>query len=394
VLDEVREGRRRGATMVVLAGRWPSRMTMAWVEESGTARLITAGEPRRTDEDADDDAVELAAGALRALVDTAGATPERLWMIGPTAADRSYFRGLADAAALAELPAPSWVPLPVALVGGRLAARFGAARVGTSGRGGTAVVLDARGGGITAWPVATGADAPEVIGCGPVEVTDRVDELMTGVVRATLGLSAAAPAEGTAGRRDAVRLHRGVRQARRRLATSDVADAAVRVGERTGFVERAVFSQLVVHAVAECLAELRVEAGAELLGDASGPVAGVVAGTARAVITEPGGPREALLGAGVLAGATRFVGAAPAAEAAAPPVARHAPSASPDPRRAPRPAPRATPRPTRPWWAVPVLAAVLVVVLLGSIGVLVLGPSPAGWAVPFAAVPAGPAVSP
>jgi len=137
VLDEVREGRRRGATMVVLAGRWPSRMTMAWVEESGTARLITAGEPRRTDEDADDDAVELAAGALRALVDTAGATPERLWMIGPTAADRSYFRGLADAAALAELPAPSWVPLPVALVGGRLAARFGAARVGTSGRGGT-----------------------------------------------------------------------------------------------------------------------------------------------------------------------------------------------------------------------------------------------------------------
>ena len=99
----------------------------------------------------------------------------------PPDTERRRFEEIAEATALVGLPAPAWLPGPVALVGDRIAAEVEV--------GGQSVVLDARGGGLTAWPVRRTAAGAEVGSRGPVATGTRLDQLLLGVVRAQLQLA-------------------------------------------------------------------------------------------------------------------------------------------------------------------------------------------------------------
>ena len=204
--------------------------------------------------------------------------PARLVVATPADTERRRFEEIAEASALVGLPAPSWLPGPVALVGDRIAAEVEI--------GGRAVVLDARAGGLTAWPVLRTADGAEVGGRGPVATGTRLDQLLLGVVRAQMRsldptAVSGAPRPDSRGsgdaRGDAARLRREVRRARARLAEEDVDEVRVSTGGPTVTVDRAVFDQLVQHALRETTIELAGpggdDAAVHVLADRPSPLA-------------------------------------------------------------------------------------------------------------------------
>ncbi|GAA4843090.1 hypothetical protein GCM10023201_37170 [Actinomycetospora corticicola] len=213
--------------------------------------------PRSAPLEADGDAVDRLADAFSVLLEDAG-RPGALVVATPADTERRRFEEIAEATALVGLPAPSWLPGPVATVGRRLAA---AVEVG-----GRAVVLDARDGALTAWPVVRTADGAEVGARGPVATGTRLDQLLLGVVRAQLtsldptAHTVGGPRPGARGagdtRGDAARLRREVRRARTRLAETDATEVRVSAGEHTVTVDRGVFEQLVEHALRETVSEI------------------------------------------------------------------------------------------------------------------------------------------
>ncbi|MCD2186325.1 hypothetical protein [Actinomycetospora soli] len=212
---------------------------------------------------ADGDAVDRLADAFAVLLEGVD-RPARLVVATPADTERRRFEEIAEATALVGLPAPSWLPGPVAAVGARIAG-------GTVGD--RSLVLDARGGALTAWPVVRTDDGAEVAARGPVATGTRLDQLLLGVVRAQLrSLDPTAgdvggPRPGVRGdgdtRGEAARLRREVRRARSRLADTDAAEARVDAGTHTVTVDRAVFDQLVEHAVRETVTEVERSAGPE-----------------------------------------------------------------------------------------------------------------------------------
>ncbi|MFC5060873.1 hypothetical protein [Actinomycetospora atypica] len=237
--------------------------------------------------------------------------PARLVVATPPDTERRRFEEIAEASALVGLPAPSWLPGPVALVGDRIAAEVEI--------GGRAVVLDARDGGLTAWPVLRTADGAEVGGRGPVATGTRLDQLLLGVVRAqmrSLDPTAVSGAprpdsRGTADARgDAARLRREVRRARARLAEEDVEEARVPTGGPTVTIDRAVFDQLVEHALRETTAELAGPGGDDapvyVLVDHPSPLAARLAaltqspGSAGSEPVLPGDSHDGVLGLAAL----------------------------------------------------------------------------------------------
>ena len=244
--------------------------------------------------------------------------PTRLVIATPPDTERRRFEEIAEATALVGLPAPAWLPGPVAAVGDRIAAEVEL--------GGQSVVLDARGGGLTTWPVRRTAAGAEIGSRGPIATGTRLDQLLLGVVRAQLHSldpdGAAAPGHGpspgsrTSGARDlrgeAARLRRGIRRARAQLAGEDVDEARVATGGHEIVVDRVVFDQLVEHALRETLAE--VADGPErprdlvvhVLGDRTTPLARrlveLTAGRERtegALVTSTG-PHDGVIGLAAL----------------------------------------------------------------------------------------------
>jgi hypothetical protein len=245
--------------------------------------------------------------------------PARLVIATPPDTERRRFEEIAEATALVGLPAPAWLPGPVALVGDRIAAEVEL--------GGQSVVLDARGGGLTTWPVRRTAAGAEIGSRGPIATGTRLDQLLLGVVRAQLHSldpdGAAAPGDGpspgsrtTSGARDlrgeAARLRRGIRRARAQLAGEEVDEARVATEGHDVVVDRGVFDQLVEHALRETLAE--VADGPErprdlvvhVLGDRTTPLARrlveLTAGRERAegALVAPNSPHDGVIGLAAL----------------------------------------------------------------------------------------------
>ena len=244
--------------------------------------------------------------------------PARLVIATPPDTERRRFEEIAEATALVGLPAPAWLPGPVALVGDRIASEVEL--------GGQGVVLDARDGGLTTWPVRRTAAGAEIGSRGPIATGTRLDQLLLGVVRAQLHSldpgGAAAPGDGpspgfrTSGARDlrgeAARLRRGIRRARAQLAGEEVDEARVATEGQEIVVDRGVFDQLVEHALRETLAE--VADGPErprdlvvhVLGDRATPLARrlveLTAGRERAegALVRPDSPDDGVIGLAAL----------------------------------------------------------------------------------------------
>ncbi|WP_157646923.1 hypothetical protein [Actinomycetospora chiangmaiensis] len=251
----------------------PSELVAVEVDRAaGTADGPT---PRTAPLDAGGDAVDRLADAFSALLEGTD-RPAQLVVATPADTERRRFEEIAEATALVGLPAPAWLPGPVAAVGDRLAAEIAV--------GGRAVVLDARDGALTAWPVLRTATGAEVGARGPVATGTRLDQLLLGVVRAqlisldpTAGAGAGGgPRPGARGdgdtRGEAARLRREVRRARTRLAETDAVEARVTAGEHTVTVDRGVFDQLVAHALQETVTEIDRSAGPDGAASGDGPV--------------------------------------------------------------------------------------------------------------------------
>ncbi|GLZ51231.1 hypothetical protein [Actinomycetospora sp. NBRC 106378] len=254
----------------------PSELVAVEVDRAaGTGDPADGSPPRSASLEPGGDAVDRLADAFTALLEGTD-RPSRLVVATPADTERRRFEEIAEATALVGLPAPSWLPGPVAAVGDRVAAEVAV--------GDRAIVLDARDGALTAWPVVRTAEGAEVGARGPVATGTRLDQLLLGVVRAQLSsLDPAAghvggPRPGTRGtgdtRGEAARLRREVRRARTRLADTDVAHARVSAGGHTVTVDRAVFDQLVEHALQETVSEIDRSAGA--VGPDDGDRSGVV----------------------------------------------------------------------------------------------------------------------
>lgn len=232
------------------------------VEVDPAAGTADDPSPRTATLEGGGDAVDRLADAFAALLEGTD-RPARLVVATPADTERRRFEEIAEATALVGLPAPSWLPGPVAAVGDRLA--------GEVPVGGRAVVLDARDGTLTAWPVLRTAEGAEVGARGPVATGTRLDQLLLGVVRAQL--TSLDPAADVGGPRPdargdgdtrgaAARLRREVRRARTRLAETDAAEARVATGEHVVTVDRGVFDQLVEHALQETVGEIDRSTGA------------------------------------------------------------------------------------------------------------------------------------
>jgi hypothetical protein len=317
-------------------------------DRSGTASL----RPRRvaladgTAEDGATDQVDALADAFARVVAEADAPggadgdpdagrPSRIVIATPPDTERRRFEEIAEATALVGLPAPAWLPGPVALVGHRIAAELEV--------GGQSVVLDARGGGLTAWPVRRTAAGAEIGSRGPIATGTRLDQLLLGVVRAQLrsidpdGAGSAdepRPGSRTPGaardlRGEAARLRRSIRRARAELAGDDVDEARVAAEHLEVVVDRGVFDQLVEHAVRETLAEVAdgpegpQRPAVHVLADEATPLARRLAeltaghDAAEDALVLPGDPHDGVLGlaALLLTGRSRPARAASGAQA-------------------------------------------------------------------------------
>ncbi len=324
--------------------------------------------------------------SFTALVGRRDSFPEHLLMVIPGDVSPQRFAALADAAGLAGLPDPSWLPDAVACAGETLAGWAPGTR---------AVVIDARTGDVSAWPVRTADDGIQIAATGALDISARLDALLAGIVQAKLSLAVPEFAEAVRcredaqARRDAAHLSRELRRARRLLSETDGDELVVTAGGAEVSVGSAEFAHLVEHAVHDVLGDIREDAGTPVLiiaGDATPIVELLVAATGGMPLNA--GRRPALLGAAALVRPREplpdeHVLPVPRAPedledpedpvAATPAPGPEAPApAAPRP-AAPRPAaPRPAARPPR--WAVPALSTLLVLAMSGAVAVLVVGP--------------------
>ena len=298
----------------------------AGVVTRGTPTPVPSGDPADGGPAGGDDRVDALAAALTALLDRIGRTdpPARLGVVVDGDADRRDFLELDEAAALAGLPAPMWVPEPIAVAGHRLAARLDP--------GDAAVVLDARGTTLTAWPLERTGTGVVVTARGPVAVTDRIDELLLGVVRAGRvnarnGTGADTASTGAGSRRTEAELRREVRRARRRLGAALPAEADVdevpdpaapgRGATRDGTVlDVAVVEQAVTSALGEVMDSLAGDrrVAVEVVADGPSVLARAICDLIDAHPVVPASGDAAVLGAAGLALGVPFDGEDPPAE--------------------------------------------------------------------------------
>ncbi|MCD2192997.1 hypothetical protein LQ327_06290 [Actinomycetospora endophytica] len=304
----------------------PSELVAVDVDRStGGGSLRARRVPLDTDTDGADP-VDVLADAFARVVEGSTAPPDRgevperptrLVIATPPDTERRRFEEIAEATALVGLPAPAWLPAPVALVGDRISAEVEV--------GGQSVVLDARAGGLTAWPVRRTSSGAEIGSRGPVATGTRLDQLLLDVVRAQLSSLDPAvaasdgpspgsrkPGEARDLRGEAARLRREIRRARSQLASGEAEEARVAAEAHEVVLERAVFDQLVEHALEETLGEITDgpdEARrpvVHVLGDRSTPLArrlvDLTAGPERAAeaLVLPGASHDGVLGLAAL----------------------------------------------------------------------------------------------
>jgi hypothetical protein len=301
----------------------PSELVAVDVDRATGGGSLRARRVPLTAESDGADPVDLLADAFTRVVEGAGGDgtgarrPARLVIATPPDTERRRFEEIAEATALVGLPAPAWLPAPVALVGDRISAEVEV--------GGQSVVLDARGGGLTAWPVRRTASGAEIGSRGPVATGTRLDQLLLGVVRAQLSSldpqhpagDDPTPGSRTAGaardlRGEAARLRREIRRARARLASGEADEVRVAAEDLEVVLERPVFDQLVEHALVETLGEITDGPDevhrpvVHVLGDRSTPLAlrlaDLTAGPDRArnSLVLPGASHDGVLGLAAL----------------------------------------------------------------------------------------------
>jgi hypothetical protein len=329
-----------------------------------------------------EDADAVAAPMVELLGD--GPAPSSLVMVVAADTDRARFATLSEAAELAGLPAPTWVPDAVARVGAVLAAL-------QPDR--PRLVVDVRRDDPEVWGVRPTAAAGRIGTVEPVDVVPRVEALLVGMLRAKL--QAAAPdrpdlvaslgepddTDGPAGRRTAAHLRRDLRRAARRLADTGQPDDAEIVVDVEGVevtVGAAELAQLVAHAsrdgVHTVLGPDAIGVVAVLVADTEGGIVRHLAHALGAMTVVPGRSAAGLEGAAALVRARPVAPSIPAQG----PIADAPPAAA-------APVSRSG---GRPRWAVPALSSLVAAAMLGSAGVLAVGAMTPLAALPAAVAPA------
>lgn len=230
------------------------RWTMVLEAVPGSLAAIRVDDDgyRAVDADLVDGDAAMLGEALTSVLDAEGSHPEHLVLVVPGDLEHGRYVELTEAVDLAGMPDPSWLPDAVARTGEELAAREARTPV---------LVIDARRDEIAAWSVRTADDGVEIRRGGALDVTARLDALLSGVVYAKLAEVAPALAESlrrrtdAASRRDAAHLHRELREARRLMCTTDGEELIVTAGEAEVYLTRAEFTGLVDHALRDTLAE-------------------------------------------------------------------------------------------------------------------------------------------
>jgi hypothetical protein len=287
-------------------------------------------------------------------------------LVVPGDLEHGRFVELTEAVDLAGLPDPSWLPDAVARAGEQLAVR----EAGTP-----LVVIDARRDEIAAWSVRTADDGVEIRRGGALDLTARLDALLSGVVYARLAVVEPELAESlrrrcdAVNRRDAAHLSRELREARRLMCTTDGEELIVTAGDAEVYLTRAEFTGLVDHALRDILADAvgGDEPGVAtiLVTDSTTPVVEHLADmTDATVLSTPAG-------ATCLDGAAALVLPRPVPDVDATDLDDEDTDA-PDDIDALPPAPDRRP----PRWAVPALSTMLVLSLAGAATVLVTTPAP------------------
>jgi hypothetical protein len=358
------------------------RWTLALEAVAGSLAAVRVDEVDHRPVEAElvDGDVEELGASLAALACAEGGHPEHLVLVVPGDIEPERFAVLTEAVSLAGLPDPSWLPDAVAWAGGQLAEWVADTRV---------IVVDARGADLAVWSVRTADDGVRIGRGGPLDVGDRLDTLLGGVVRAKLAAVAPEIADAlrrrvdAAARRDVAHLDRELREARRVMCTADGEELVVSAGDAEVYLTRAEFTQLADHALRGTVSDaLGPEApGVPMIVVADRPTA-VVEHLAAAPGTTVVWASE---GGSSLDGTAALVLPRPHAVLDDPTPTDGIPRATlsatpvPAPRReepvvAPRPAGRAG---DQPRWAVPALSTLLAVVLGGAAVVLTSSPSEA-----------------
>ncbi|GAA4884597.1 hypothetical protein GCM10023203_40840 [Actinomycetospora straminea] len=325
--------------------------------------------------------------SLTAAVASEDGPPEHLVLVVPGDLDQHRFTTLTEAAELAGLPDPSWLPEAVAFAGARLV---------TLAAGLPVVVVDARGDEPVVWRVRTTDDGVEIGTDGARELGTRLDALLTGVVHAKLAVVAPDIAEALrrrtdpVGRRDAAHLGRELREARRLMCSTDGEELVVTAGEAEVYLDRQEFTDLLEHALHDTAdaAEGARPAQTIVVADEHTAVVDHLAGTWRATVVAATAGASSLNGAAALVLPRPHLVDDPSPTDDLPLLARtmrasHGTALVRVPR--PVPVPSGPPR-----WAVPALTGLLALALVGAAAVLVTddGAPPAADA--GASVPATP----
>ncbi|WP_285651350.1 hypothetical protein [Actinomycetospora sp. NBRC 106375] len=371
--------------------RWT--MVLEAVPGSLAAIRVDDDEYRRVEAELKDGYATALSAALTTVVEVEGSDPEHLVLVVPGDLESGRFADLTEAVNLAGLPDPSWLPDAVAWAGPQLAVR----------EAGTAViVLDARRDQVAAWSVRTADDGVEIGRDGPIDLTSRLDALLSGVVYSKLAVVAPEIADAlreradAAGRRDAAHLARELREARHIMCTTDGEELIVTAGEAEVYLTRDEFTGLVEHALRDTVTLIlgAEEASADtiLVAGCATPIVEHLAGiTGATVLPAPVG-KSSLDGAAALVLPRPVHGEEPVADAADDPdptdgvpflaTALPPPTGSDIVRVPYQPAAYHGP----PRWAVPALSTLLVLSLAGAGAVLVTHPSPESAATDAGAV--------
>lgn len=356
--------------------RWT--LALEAVPGSLTAVRVDEADHRPIEAELVDGDVEELGASLAALACAEGGHPEHLVVVVPGDLEHERFVALTEAASLAGLPDPSWLPDAVAWAGTQLATWVADTRV---------IVVDARGDDLAVWSVCTADDGVQIGRGGPVDVGGRLDALLGGVVRAKLAVVDPELADAlrrrvdAAARRDAAHLDRELREARRLMCTSDGEELVVSAGNAEVYLTRVEFTRLADHALREGVsAALGHEApGVPTIVVADRPTTIVehLAATPGTIVVRASDEESSLDGtAALILPRQDAVLDDPTPTDRIPLTALSA---------LPVAAPRAgelvrSPRPMvslerRPRWAVPVLSTVLAVVLGGAAAVLTTTPA-------------------
>ena len=334
--------------------------------------------------------------SLTALIEAEGGRPPTdLVLVVPGDLDGQRFATLTEAVGLAGLPGPSWLPDAVAWAGDELACW----------EAGTPVsVVDSRGDQLAVWPVRTSDDGVEIAEGGAVDLGDRVDALLTGLVHAELAVVAPGVADAlrrrtdAASRRDAAHLGRELREGRRLMCTSDGEELVVSAAGAEVIVGRREFTDLVEHALREIAGRALGHDGSDVttivVADRETPVVEHLAEACGATVLWTSADAGSLGGAAALVLPRPEAGDESDEDDVGPPPPPFVDPAPTDripvlvdamPASAPVPSGGAlvlSPhRPLRsgrrPRWAVPALSTLLAVVLVGAATVLATAPGAA-----------------